>query len=156
VLGHAGEASPATRKYVTGALTRTPGRTAPSSVFAECATSVSFLLHPFGCRHDSQRFTIFYNIADGTQAGLPEVDQDGNDVIDAVETMSRAFEEAYDDYAGLGYEIGLHDKLKVYVGFDDNENSGLTFPVADLRRGRGDRQRDDPARRHRRWRARRG
>ncbi|MEU7894075.1 GDSL-type esterase/lipase family protein [Nonomuraea sp. NPDC049152] len=140
------KASPETQAWVKDLLVK-PGRAekadAAAAAWADCATPYIEFLHWFSCKRSftsTIRFDLYYRI-DGfsknpdtgaSMDGVPAVDTSpANGVPDAVDKVIASLTVAAQQYKAMGYGL-TGDHIEVYLGFDYNDNPGLTFPFGDL------------------------
>ncbi len=152
-LSFAPQASPETRAWLVDKLTAKPvsaqapggsakgfSASAVAGATNNCDQDWTFYLHDFQCVHSTPRFNIYYNekITDGDRVlfpGVPFVDDNNNNITDGIDTMAEAFETSYDAYVALRYVAHHSRPLDIFVGFDDNDNAGLTFPFGGIGEG---------------------
>ncbi|KAB8180782.1 hypothetical protein [Microbispora catharanthi] len=140
------QASPETQAWVRSLAVR-PGESRVSSQSAsswvDCATPYTGFTYWFTCKRSfsmNHQFDIYYNI-DGFSVnpdygtpmdGLPDVDlAPMNGVPDAIDKIESSMRVAWSQYQSMGYGL-TGSKTEVYIGFDINNNPGLTFPFGDI------------------------
>ncbi|MEO3854402.1 hypothetical protein [Acrocarpospora sp. B8E8] len=96
----------------------------------------------FTCKRSlsiGHEFDIYYNIdgfsidaAEIPLNGIPDVDTSpANGVPDAIDKIEASLRVAWSQYQSMGYGL-TGDRVEIYVGFDVNDNPGLTFPFGDF------------------------
>ncbi|MFI6881589.1 hypothetical protein [Streptosporangium canum] len=143
-LSLADQATPETRAWIEAFLkpqrapSPDPGRARAAAAWTECGGGDgTWYGKPFACEHQvltTKPIKIYYNI-DGLVAGRDGVaaaDANSNGIPDAIDVMARSFESAWKLYESWGYEGITGLTVNVYLGFDVNDNPGLTFPTGDL------------------------
>ncbi|MEV4576641.1 GDSL-type esterase/lipase family protein [Nonomuraea jabiensis] len=141
------EASPETRKWVES-LESQPGpdgqAEAQAAGWTDCAMPHYAFLVWFYCSRTFTAagipFEVYYQI-DGLkkdpETGLPidgikaEDLLPANGVPDGIDKMVASLTVAAQQYKAMGYGL-TGDHIEVYVGFDVNNNPGLTFPFGDV------------------------
>ncbi|MEV7805741.1 hypothetical protein AB0O28_22610 [Microbispora sp. NPDC088329] len=154
-LSLADKASPETRTWVKERLegtvtppTATAGASQAALAWGECDADYSWLDYRFDCRHTistTPPIQVHYNIQ-GVSGywqqvkgesiwvalpGLPAVDQDGDKIPDAANTMSASLITASQKYRNWGYQV-TGSVIDVYVGVDTFDNPGVTFQTGDM------------------------
>ncbi|KAA9380511.1 hypothetical protein F5972_05025 [Microbispora cellulosiformans] len=119
------------------------GSSKSASPWVDCATPYIQFLSWFTCKRSfsmNHEFDIYYNI-DGFSMnpdynipidGLPNTDvSPANGVPDAIDKIEASLRVAWAQYQSMGYRLP-GTTTEIYVGFDANNNPGVTFPFGDI------------------------
>ncbi|MEV4454333.1 hypothetical protein [Microbispora sp. NPDC049633] len=140
------EASAETQAWVKSLAVRPVENKASSTTTAtriDCATPYIQFVNWFTCKRSlsiGHAFDIYYNI-DGfsvnpdtgaSMNGIPDVDvSPSNGVPDAIDKVEASLRTAWSQYQSMGYGL-TGNRVEIYIGFDYNDNPGLTFPFGDI------------------------